>query len=49
MLFRSVFQGSALPPQGLGALRVFPDAGLSEFEFYLGEAFAPLIDVKDTP
>ena len=35
--------------QGLGPLRVVPDAGLGEFQFYFGKAVAALVDVKDTP
>ena len=43
------FQRGAFTAQFLGAIRVVPDAGLGEFEFYLGEAFLARIEVKDTP
>ena len=42
-------QRRALAPQFLGALRVVPDAGLRQLQFYLGEALLAEIKVKDTP
>jgi hypothetical protein len=39
----------ALAAELLGALLIVPDAGLGELEFYFGESFATLIEVKDTP
>jgi hypothetical protein len=35
--------------QVLGALRVVPNAGLGEFQLYLGEAVLAVSVVKDTP
>ncbi len=43
------FQGGSLAPEFLGPAGVVPDAGLSQFELYLGEAFLAVIEVKDTP
>jgi hypothetical protein len=45
----SVFQRGALAPELPGAVRVFPDAGLTQFEFYLCESILAQIEVKDTP
>jgi hypothetical protein len=42
-------EGRAFPAQILRALRVFPYAGLSQFQFYLGEAFLAIVEVKGTP
>jgi hypothetical protein len=38
-----------LPPQLLGPFRVVPDAGLGQFQFYLGQTLFALVEVKDTP
>jgi len=43
------FQGGALTAQTLGPLRVIPDAGLGQFQFYLGQALLTIGEVKDTP
>ena len=43
------FQGGALPAKCLRAIGILPDAGLGQFQFYLGEAFLALGKVKDTP
>ena len=36
-------------PQFSSAVRLFPDTGLSQFQFYFGQTFLTLIKVKDTP
>ena len=45
----NAFQGGTLAAQFLGPARVVPDAGFSEFQFYLGETFLTIIEVKGTP
>ena len=42
-------QRGALPTQLLGAGGIVPDAGLCEFELYLGQALLAIGKVKDTP
>jgi hypothetical protein len=42
-------QGGALPAQFLRPARVVPDAGFGQFQFYFGQAFLAIIEVKDTP
>jgi hypothetical protein len=42
-------EGGSLAAQFLGALRIVPDAGFGQLQFYLGEAFLAVIEVKDTP
>jgi hypothetical protein len=43
------FQGRPFPAQGLGSIGILPDAGLRQFQLYLGEAVLALGKVKDTP
>ena len=43
------FQGGAFATQFLGPSRVVPDAGLRQFQLYLGEALLAIGEVKDTP
>jgi hypothetical protein len=44
-----LLESGALAPELLGALGIVPNAGFGEFQFDFSQAFAALIDVKDTP
>jgi hypothetical protein len=43
------FQRGSLPAQLLGPRRIVPDTGLSQLQFYLGESFLAVVEVKGTP
>jgi hypothetical protein len=45
----NALEGSALAAQVLGPVGVVPDAGFSQFQFYFGQSFLALVEVKDTP